>query len=304
MADTPTPETPDTGNSSVGEVGVDPKWQLPFSPNGLPGEFLYGQPANEYGGEGYYDHSRSGGDSTHPFKVDRYKDPADDKFKIRVRRGLLTTHYSKIAPKRWEPHDHGTGTKWPPDGGSGQVCIFTIDGDSGAPVIDTGILPKQFDESSDPTKSYAYLDYDTDMASPAVYLRWIVDWDGGLSIYDEDYVEVVLVDTAVVTPAIIAMGAMGGLGTGDAPAGGDVTENDHHLVRPNSEFYATGGTTYDFVPEPGSDRTLAVYWKKLATLVKTETPTGLLVDQQTHENVDHAATIVPNTAKWQDYGTN
>ena len=307
MADTPTPpDTPDTGGAAgVGEVGVDPKWELPFSPNGLPGEFLYGQPVNEYGGEGFYDHSRPGGDATHPFKVDRYIDPADNKLKLRVRKGYLYSQYSIIKPHQYDGHDHGHSIDiWPDTGGpSGFSSVFPLGGDGGIPLQSGPFTPKVFKDAAaaGSNPNYAYLDNPTDgdgdNTNCYVYLRWVLNWvDGQVQPTPDEMVEVVAIDpSAAAFSGAIGAGAIGALVERI-----DADEDHPQLMRPNAA--ASTHAYYSWVGDAALRAKCGIYWRLLATVTAPGSGSGIIVDQVTHEHVEHTASWVEHTYVGALYG--
>lgn len=292
MADSPTPETPDTGNSSVGEVGVDPKWHLPFSPNGLPDEFLYGQPVNEYSGEGYYDHSRPGGESTHPFKVDMYSDPKDNKRKIRVRLGRFFFVANTVKPSA--PVTSSSGNDY-----------FTLDGDDGVPSISDNNMSSQNHVAaeflSSDTPGYAFLDSPATDESAHVYLRYILKWDpsgGQMTLASETN----RLNIVAVANSDVSTGAriypISALTSQDPEEGGDA--EDRKLMRENPS---------PLVPSSANGLTLStstyfygMYYLKLATLSAPNTASGLIIDQFIHDDIIYSVTNVGANGSKSGYG--
>ena len=303
MANTPTPpDTPDTGGAAgVGEVGVDPKWELPFSPNGLPGEFLYGQPVNEYGGEGFYDHSRPGGDATHPFKVDLFLDPTDNTRKIRVRLGRFYFVPNVVKTGLPETSEEAGA------GDDEEAEFFGVGGDDGVPAIAASAVSatsqnhvaKEFLDSS--ISGYAFLDAPDADEQVHVYLRYLLEWrytgDPMRQPSEDNRLNIVVVKNSEVSSKALIhpISAL----SKQTPSGGD--SNDRELMRANPS---------PLVPQTMNDLTLStsatyfygMYYLKLATIESPNTPTGLFVDEFIHDDIVFSLTNVAATSSSSGFG--
>lgn len=272
--------------------------------------------------------------SDHPFKVNRYYDSKDKKWKVRVREGrfFLTTNTINTGGGSAQPllgpsagaeaHDT-TGTV-----GTTKADIFTVEGDDGFPSLgnvsvggleDIGspTYAKEFTDNN-AKHGYAYLDNSGTRYDPEkdcyVYLRYIVEYstdspiklvteENALNIVvvrnDEHYDETLGAKNKPISPAAVLDKA-----EKDDPTADPAPDPDFQIMRPDPDP-AVPSSFNGLSTGISGDQLLrcGAYYIPLAKIAKVGTTSGTIITQYIHGDINLSVTNIQVTAYASGHGS-
>tara|TARA_Y100000996_G_C22535131_1_gene648032 strand:+ start:956 stop:1984 length:1029 start_codon:yes stop_codon:yes gene_type:complete len=273
--------------------------------------------------------------SDHPFKVNRYYDSEEKKWKARVNKGrfFLTTNTIKtggggaqplMAPSQGEVHDETGGGQ-----GTVKADIFTVEGDDGFPsfanvasattlAASTGSAAGYAKEFSDDNAKHgcAYLSSTGTRFDPEkdcyVYLRYILIYstsdiklassENALNIIvvrDEEHAHVTSgAENKPISPAAV-------IDKADADAAeGETPDPVFHIMRPDPDPAIPSSFNQLSTGITGSELLrCGAYYIPLAKIAKLGTTSGPIITQYIHGDINLSVTNIQVTAYAKGHGS-